>query len=50
MANRHPFIEPKQERATNIGTALEKLPISFSANVWERARRDRKGVMRTYFV
>lgn len=28
-----PFIDPKQERATNTGTAKEKFPISRSAKV-----------------
>lgn len=34
-----PFIDPKQERATNTGTAKEKFPISRSAKVcWKRER------------
>ncbi len=42
-------MDPKQDRATNTGTANEKFPISFSANVcWERLMesedRDKKRV------
>lgn len=33
-ANTPPFMEPKQERATMIGTAKEKFPSSRSAKVW----------------
>lgn len=33
-ANTPPFIEPKQERATKIGTANEKFPRSRSEKVW----------------
>jgi hypothetical protein len=35
-ANTPPFMEPKQERATKIGTANEKLPSSRSEKVCER--------------
>lgn len=33
-ANTPPFMEPKQDRATKIGTANEKLPSSRSEKVW----------------
>jgi len=44
MANMHPFMDPKQDRATKTGTATEKSPISFSAKVWwmDREGRDEK--------
>lgn len=35
-----PFIDPKQERATNTGTAKEKSPISRSAKVCQKRERN----------
>ena len=37
-ANKHPFMEPKQDRETNMGTAVEKFPSTLSAKVCERER------------
>lgn len=35
-AKTQPFMEPKQDKATNTGTATEKFPNTFSAKVWNR--------------
>lgn len=32
-ANMQPFMDPKQDKATNTGTTTEKLPITLSAKV-----------------
>lgn len=32
-ANIQPFMDPKQDKATNTGTTTEKLPITLSAKV-----------------
>lgn len=34
-ANIQPFMDPKQDKATNTGTTTEKLPITLSAKVWD---------------
>lgn len=38
-ANMQPFMEPKQDKATNTGTTTEKLPITLSAKVCEGQKK-----------
>lgn len=40
-ANMQPFMDPKQDKATNTGTTTEKLPITLSAKVcsgWKKKK------------
>lgn len=38
-ANMQPFMDPKQDRATNTGTTTEKLPITRSAKVCDGQKK-----------
>lgn len=49
-ANIQPFMDPKQDRATNTGTTTEKFPITLSAKVCDGQKKKVQPVESEYLL